>query len=161
MTITPDMTAGALHDALSLAGAGLVVRAMAALERGSLAFTPQPAVGVTYAAKIDKAETRIDFAKPAAEVHNHIRGLSPFPGAWFELDVAGKRERVKVLATTRSGAPQASSASPGTVRDADLWVICGDGQAVRLLTLQRAGKTAMDAAAFARGLPGIVGAQLL
>ena len=83
--IGADMTAGELHDALARLGADLMVRALGALERGTLQLTPQPDEGVTYAAKIDKGETRIDWAKPWKEVHDHCRGLSPFPGAWFEL----------------------------------------------------------------------------
>ena len=99
------MTAGDLHDALAPLGADLMVRALSALERGSLTLTPQPEEGVTYAEKISKEETRIDWAKPWHEVHNHIRGLSPFPGAWFELDGV----RIKVLRSTKgegSGAPR-------------------------------------------------------
>ena len=99
--IGPDMTAGDLHDELARLGADLMARALGALERGSLTLTPQPAEGVTYASKIDKAETRIDWSKPWSEVHNHIRGLSPFPGAWFEMAGEGKPVRVKVLRTTR------------------------------------------------------------
>ena len=90
------MTAGDLHDALARLGAELMMRALAAAERGALTLTPQPEAGVTYAAKIAKEETRIDWAKPWHDVHNHIRGLSPFPGAWFELDGV----RVKVLRST-------------------------------------------------------------
>src|SRR6187431_99047 len=86
LAITADMTAGDLHDALARLGADLMVRALGALERGTLQLTPQPEQGVTYAAKIDKGETRIDWTKPWREVHAHCRGLSPFPGAWFELD---------------------------------------------------------------------------
>ncbi|HEY9211453.1 MAG TPA: methionyl-tRNA formyltransferase, partial [Ancylobacter sp.] len=93
VTITPDMTAGELHDRLMVIGADLMGRALAAIERGGLVFTPQPLEGVTYAAKIDKAETRIKWDRPAQAVHDHVRGLSPFPGAWFDL--AGTR--VKVL----------------------------------------------------------------
>ena len=97
MAIGPDTTTGELHDDLARRGAGLMVRALAALERGSLTETPQPTEGVTYAAKIDKAEARIDFSRPAAAVHNQIRGLSPFPGAWLEAGPAERRERIKVL----------------------------------------------------------------
>ena len=92
--IAPDETAGELHDELARRGASLMVRALAALERGSLVATPQPAEGVTYAAKIDKAEARIDFSRPAPAVHNLIRALSPFPGAWFEAGPEGRRERI-------------------------------------------------------------------
>ncbi len=133
------MTAGDLHDALARLGADLMARALAALERGSLAFTPQPEEGVTYAAKISKDETRIDWAKPWRDVHNHIRGLSPFPGAWFELGGA----RVKALRST----PGEGSGAPGTVLDDKLTVACGAGS-VRLTQVQRAGKQPMDARGF-------------
>jgi methionyl-tRNA formyltransferase len=144
--ISEDMTAGELHDALKLRGADLLRRALAALERGSLEATPQSELGVTYAAKIDKSEARIDFARDASAVHNHIRGLSPFPGAWFEAGPAGKQERIKVL---RSQAV-AGSGPPGTALDDALTIACGTG-AVRLLTLQRAGKKPMSASEFLRG----------
>jgi methionyl-tRNA formyltransferase len=147
LPIAPDMTAGELHDALSRLGADAIVRALAALERGSLSFTPQPVEGVTYAAKIDKAETRIDWGKPWSEVHNHIRGLSPFPGAWFEL---ADGTRVKVLRTTRGEGQKNNNAVPGTVLDARLTIACGDG-AVRLVQVQRAGAKPMSAEDFLRG----------
>ncbi len=99
VAIGETMTAGELHDALSEAGATLMVEAMGKLEAGDLPLTPQPEEGVLYAAKISKEETHIDFAKPARDVHNHIRGLSPFPGAWFEAEIGGKVERIKVLAS--------------------------------------------------------------
>src|SRR5215470_3273595 len=146
--IPPDMTAGQIHDALARLGADLMVRALAALERSSLTLTPQPAEGVTYAAKIGNDETRIVWARPAREVHNHIRGLSPFPGAWFELSDDGKPVRVKVLRTTKA----AGSGSPGTLLDDALTVACAEG-AVRILELQRAGRQAMGAADFLRGQP--------
>ncbi|MCC2108151.1 MAG: methionyl-tRNA formyltransferase [Hyphomicrobiales bacterium] len=103
VAIGPDMTAGELHDALMKVGADLMSRALAAISRGSLAFRPQAGEGVTYAAKIDKAEARLDFSRPATEVHNLARGLSPFPGAWFEADLGRGPERVKVIpvVTTR------------------------------------------------------------
>ncbi|MCB4770635.1 methionyl-tRNA formyltransferase [Ancylobacter sp. Lp-2] len=142
VTIGPDMTAGELHDRLMGIGADLMGRALAALERGALGFTPQPADGVTYAAKIDKSETRIDWRRTANEVHDHIRGLSPFPGAWFELDGA----RVKVLRSTRGE----GSGAPGTVLDDRLTIACGEG-AVRLVEVQKAGGKAMPAEEFLRG----------
>jgi methionyl-tRNA formyltransferase len=142
--IGPDMTAGELHDALAPLGADLMLRALGALERGGLQLTPQPADGVVYAAKIAKAETRIDWARPAAEVHNHIRGLSPFPGAWFELGGV----RIKVLRTTRAD----GHGRPGTLLDDRLTIACGEG-AVRILDLQRAGKQPMRAEEFLRGTP--------
>ncbi|MFH1795511.1 MAG: methionyl-tRNA formyltransferase [Pseudomonadota bacterium] len=147
VAIAPDMTGGELHDRLSEAGAALMVEAMAKLERGELALTPQPADGVTYAKKIDKAETRIDWSRPAREVHDTIRALSPFPGAWCEIDVNGKAERLKVLRTTRAeGAGQ-----PGEVLHGDLTIACGEG-AVRLIEVQRAGGKPMTAQDFLRGV---------
>jgi methionyl-tRNA formyltransferase len=144
--IGADMTAGELHDALAPLGADLMVRALGALERGTLQFTPQPQQGVTYAAKIDKGETRIDWGKPWNAVHDHCRGLSPFPGAWFELP-GGQPARIKVLRTTRGE----GFGAPGTVLDDRLTIACGEG-AVRLLELQRAGKQPMEAQDFLRGV---------
>jgi methionyl-tRNA formyltransferase len=144
--IAPDMTAGGLHDELAPLGADLMARALGALERGSLALMPQPEEGVTYAAKIDKAETRIDWSKHWSEVHNHIRGLSPFPGAWFEMPDGGKAVRVKVLRGTQGE----GSGPPGTLLDDRLTIACGQG-AVRIVELQRAGRQAMKASEFLRG----------
>jgi len=151
VAIAPDMTAGDLHDALARLGADLMVRSLAALERGTLTLTPQPAEGVTYAQKIDKNETRIDWAKPWQEVHNHIRGLSPFPGAWFEI--AGVR--VKALRSTKGG----GSGAPGTVLDDRLSIACREG-AVRLTQVQRAGKQPMSTDEFLRGAPVTAGMRL-
>jgi methionyl-tRNA formyltransferase len=142
--IGDDMTAGELHDALSRLGADLMARALSALERGTLQLTPQPEAGVTYAAKIDKAETRIDWSKPWKQVHDHIRGLSPFPGAWCELS----GERIKILRTTRGD----GSGTPGMVLDEGLTVACGDGS-VRIVELQKAGGKPMKAEDFLRGMP--------
>ena len=156
IAIGPDTTAGELHDALAERGAGVIVRALAEIERSGLRCEPQPTVGVTYAAKIDKAETAIDLSRPAQEVHNHIRGLSPAPGAWLELAGAGtKRERVRVLRSAL-----AAGAGPvGTVLDGALTIACGEG-AVRLLSLQRAGKRAMPAEEFLRGWPIAPGTRI-
>jgi len=140
--IAADMTAGELHDELSRLGADLMVRALGALERGSLALTPQPDAGVKYADKIDKNETRIDWAKPWRQVHDHCRGLSPFPGAWCEIFGT----RVRVLRTTRGD----GAGEPGTVLDHRLTIACRDG-AVRILELQRAGGKPMRAEDFLRG----------
>jgi methionyl-tRNA formyltransferase len=150
ISIGPDMTAGELHDALAERGARLMVEALAAIERGSLSCTPQPEAGVTYAAKLDKAEAGIDFTRPAQEVHNHVRGLSPFPGAWFSVGNTdkGKGERIKVLRTRVAS----GSGVPGTVLNDVLTVACGEG-AVQLLELQRAGKKPMAAAELLRGFP--------
>jgi len=140
--IEPDMTAGELHDRLAPLGADLMARALAALEKDALVLTPQPIEGVTYAAKIDKGETRIDWSKPWKQVHDHARGLSPFPGAWCEIGGA----RVKVLRTTKGD----GAGMPGTVLDGNLTVACGDG-AIRILALQPAGKRPMPANEYLRG----------
>jgi methionyl-tRNA formyltransferase len=155
VAIAPDMTAGQLHDELARHGADLMVRALGALERGTLALTPQPDAGVTYAAKISKDETRIDWSKPWQQVHDHIRGLSPFPGAWFELPGESTAVRVKVLRTTKGE----GRGPPGTVLDANLTIACGDG-AVRIVELQRAGKQPMSAVEFLRGNVFAVGTRL-
>jgi methionyl-tRNA formyltransferase len=155
VAIGADQTAGELHDLLAQRGASLMVRALAALERGSLDCTPQAADGVTYAKKIDKAEARIDFNADARDVHNRIRGLSPFPGAWFEAGADGKRERIKVLRAMVVGA----SGTPGVVLDDKLTIACGSG-AVRLIQLQRAGKKPMPTAEVMRGFPMPRGTQL-
>ena len=143
--IGADTTAGELHDALARRGADLMLRALAALERGSLQLTPQPEAGVTYASKIDKNETRIDWTRPWQQVHDRCRGLSPFPGAWFDLASAG---RVKVLRTTQG----AGDGKPGEVLDERLTIACGEG-AVRLIELQRAGRQPMRTEEFLRGTP--------
>jgi methionyl-tRNA formyltransferase len=153
--IPPDMTAGQIHDALARLGADLMVRALVALERSSLTLTPQPTEGVTYAAKLTNAETRIDWSRPAQVVHDHIRGLSPFPGAWCELAIDGKPTRLKILRATLA----AGSGQPGALVDEALTVACGEG-AVRILELQRAGRQAMKAEDFLRGQPLPRGAAL-
>ena len=151
IAIGPDMTAGDLHDALARLGADLVPRALAAAERGSLKLTPQPETGVTYATKISKDETRIDWGKPVHQVHDNIRGLSPFPGAWFEIGGV----RVKALRSTKGE----GKGAPGTVLDDNLTIACGDG-AVRLTQVQRAGRQPMAAEEFLRGTKVEVGARL-
>jgi methionyl-tRNA formyltransferase len=150
--IGPDMTTGELHDILAPLGAKLMPVALSALERGTLQLTPQPEQGATYASKIEKSETRIDWTRPWTDVHNHCRGLSPFPGAWFEFGSAG---RVKVLRTTKGE----GSGAPGTALDDRLTIACGQG-AVRLVELQRAGKQPMQADEFLRGTPVGRGAVL-
>jgi len=150
--IGPDATAGELHDELARLGAELIPVALAALERGSLQLTPQPAAGATYANKIDKAETHIDWSKPWQQVHDHCRGLSPFPGAWFEFPGAG---RVKVLRATKGD----GSGKPGQVLDDRLTIACGDGS-VRIVKLQRAGGKPMSAEEFLRGMPLAAGSAL-
>ena len=144
MPIGADITAGDLHDVLSRLGADLMLRALAAAERGSLTLTLQPDKGVTYAEKISKNETRIDWSKPWKQVHDHIRGLSPFPGAWFEIDGA----RIKALRSTKGE----GSGAAGTALDDKFTIACGTG-AVRLTQVQRAGKQPMSADEFLRGTP--------
>jgi methionyl-tRNA formyltransferase len=148
MPITDAMTASDLHDALSRLGADLMVRAVAALERGALQLIKQSETGVTYAAKIEKAEARIDWGKPAREVLRHIHGLSPFPGAWSEIAGEGDAARVKILRCALAS----GSGTPGSVLDDQLTIASGDG-AIRIVELQRAGKGPMKAAEFLRGTP--------
>lgn len=149
LPIGPHDTAGTLHDRLSALGARLVVEALDRLE--TLRAVAQPEAGVTYAAKIDKAEARVDWSRPAAEVDRTIRGLSPFPGAWCEIH----GERVKLLLSeVAEGAGE-----PGEAIDDGLAVACHTG-AVRLLSLQRAGGAVLDAATFLRGRPVPRGTRL-
>jgi methionyl-tRNA formyltransferase len=146
LVIGADMTAGELHDLMAAEGAGLMVEALTLIEAGMLACTAQAAEGITYASKIEKAETRIRFDRPAAEVHNHIRGLSPFPGAWLEAGPSGRRERIKVL---RSAIAEGTGPA-GTVLDGKPTIACSTG-AIRLVEVQRAGKRPMPASELMRG----------
>jgi methionyl-tRNA formyltransferase len=155
VAITDAMTVSDLHDVLAPLGAGLMVRAMAALARGVLQLTRQREEGVTYAAKIEKAEARIDWSRPAREVLRHIHGLSPFPGAWSEVEVDGAPIRLKILRCE----PVDGAGAPGTVLDDHLTVACG-ADAIRIVELQRAGKAPMKADEFVRGTPLKGGAQL-
>jgi methionyl-tRNA formyltransferase len=139
IAITPDTTAQSLHDELAILGARLMVEALA---DPALVCRPQPADGVTYASKISKAEARINFARPAVAVRNHIHGLAPFPGAWFEI--GGTRIKVLLCETAET------RGTPGMFCDSRLTVACASG-AVRLLRLQREGKAAMTAEEFLRG----------
>lgn len=155
--IGPDMTAGELHDRLSGLGGDLMVRALAALSRGALTETPQAEEGVTYASKLSKEETRIDWTAPAKTVHDHIRGLSPFPGAWCAITLSGKAERVKVL---RSALEEAAG-EPGTVAcvEGAPVIACGEG-GIRLMQVQRAGKKPVTGEEFQRGAKLAVGHKL-
>ncbi|MED5547729.1 MAG: methionyl-tRNA formyltransferase [Pseudomonadota bacterium] len=146
VAIAPADTAASLHDKLMETGALMWPRALSALERDSLEAVPQSEEGVTYAKKISSEEARIDWTRPAGELANHVRGLSPFPGAWFELDTGKEAVRVKVLMAKA----EAGSGAPGEVLDGNLLIACGEG-ALRLTRLQRAGKGAMDATDFLRG----------
>ena len=146
VAIGPNMTAGELHDALSPTGAALMAEALGQIENGSISFVSQGEDGVTYASKITNEETRVDWRLAGAAVHDHVRGLSPFPGAWFMADLGKGEERVKLLRAERAE----GSGAPGSLVSAEGLVACGDG-AVRLLTVQRAGSKAMSFADFARG----------
>jgi methionyl-tRNA formyltransferase len=148
MMITDAMTAADVHDALARLGGDLMVRAMSALERGMLQLTKQSEEGVTYAAKIEKAEARIDWNKPARAVLRHIHGLSPFPGAWCEMGLEGEQVRVKILRCAMAD----GSGAPGEALDDHLTIACQQG-ALRILELQRAGKAPMKADEFLRGTP--------
>ncbi len=154
--IDPDMTAGGLHDALSVLGATLMVKALTLLEAGKISLTPQPDKGTIYAKKIDKAEARIDWSKPAQQVHNLVRGLSPFPGAWCEMPIGGKLQRVKILQSRMT----AADGTPGTVLDDQLTIACGSGSIVPT-KLQKAGSKAMDLPTFILGNSIAPGIQVL
>ena len=140
--ITPEDTTGSLHDRLSDMGAALIVESLGKLDQ--LVPEPQSEQGTTYAKKIDKAEAQVDWARPNTEVDRHIRGLSPFPGAWSMVD----GQRIKLLMSRKAD----GQGSAGMVLDDQLTVACGSG-AVQLLRLQRAGKGAMTPADFLRGFP--------
>ncbi len=146
IAIPPQANAGEIAEKLAHLGAGLIVEALSALEQGPLVFVPQATDGASYAPKIDKKELRIDWRRPATEVHNLVRGLAPFPGAYFAAGFGNEPERIKVLRAeiAEGGGP------PGLVLDDCLKIACGKG-AVRLLELQRPGKRPMPAAEFLRG----------
>ena len=148
-------TAGSLHDRLAPIGAALLVQALDALARGEARETPQPAEGVTYAKKIRRAETRIDWSAPAVEVDRRIRGLSPFPGAWTLAPGERGPVRVKLLLSR----VEDGQGAPGEALDDRLLIACGEG-AVRLLRAQREGKSAQEAEVFLRGFPLAAGARL-
>jgi methionyl-tRNA formyltransferase len=156
IAIGANATAGELHDALMRIGAPLMVQALEELERGSLEATPQPEDGILYATKIDKAETRVNWRQSATDVHNHIRGLSPFPGAWCEVAIAGRTERLKLLRSMLVS----GEGEPGTILDDGLTVACGQG-AVHLLEVQRAGGKPVTSEEFLRGAKLAPGAVLL
>jgi methionyl-tRNA formyltransferase len=146
LPIDDDTTCSSLHDRLSIAGAKAIVNVLA--QEFTNPGTPQPANGITYARKIEKAEARIDFTLPAPHVIRQVHGLSPFPGAWMILNNA----RIKVMKVTLGS----GTGEPGTFLDDALTIACGSAS-VRLLQLQREGKGVMDAATFLRGFPVIAG----
>jgi methionyl-tRNA formyltransferase len=152
VAIGPSTTAGELTEQLADLGTGLLLAALDGVARGALAARPQPKEGVTYAAKLRREEAWLDWRKPAAVLERQIRAFSPWPGAYFE----GRGERIRVLQAEEVRADAA--AAPGTIIDEHLTIACGEG-GLRPLTLQRAGRGALDAAAFLRGFalpPGTV-----
>jgi methionyl-tRNA formyltransferase len=159
VAIGPEMTAGELHDRLAALGADLMARALGALSRGSLVVTPQPNEGATYAAKITHADARIDWDLPARRVHDQVRGLSPSPGAYFEADFGKGPERVKVLRSAIVDSQLMDNTKPATLIGAEPIVACGEG-ALRLLTVQRAGRAPVSGEEFLRGARLAAGARL-
>ncbi|MEI5667472.1 methionyl-tRNA formyltransferase [Bosea sp. CCNWLW174] len=155
LAIDGNATAGDMHDRLAGLGADLMVRALAALSRGGLRFTSQAEEGVTYASKIGNDEARLSWNRPAQQVHDVVRGLSPFPGAFVEVDLGKGPERLKLLRTARAG----GAAEPGTLLDDEGTIACAVG-AVKLLQVQRAGKGPMSAQEFLRGARLSAGAKL-
>ncbi len=152
IAIGPDDTAAEIRARLAELGAALMTRALAAMAKGTIAFTPQGEEGASYARKITKPETRIDWSKSANELHNLVRALSPHPGAFFDADLGKGPERIKVLRSR----PVTGAAAPGRVLDR-LTVACGV-DALQLLEIQRAGKTPMSAEEFLRGARVAAGA---
>jgi methionyl-tRNA formyltransferase len=154
LEIGPETTAGELHDALAERGARLLIQALEGVAAGRLKALAQPSEGVTYAAKIDRAESRIDWARTAGEIHRQVRAFAPFPGAWFEA----KGERVKLLAAEVVESAGAG-ADPGGILDESLTIACGSG-ALRAVRVQRAGKAPMTAQELLRGFPLPPGTRL-
>jgi methionyl-tRNA formyltransferase len=152
LTITPNLTAGEAHDRLAILGEDLMIRALAALSRGGLSFIEQSQAGVEYARKLTNDECRIDWSQSATPIHNHVRGLSPFPGAFTMADFGKGPERLKVLRTEHIE----GSGQPGEVLDEHCAIACGEG-AVRLMEVQRAGSKPMSATEFLRGSPLAIG----
>jgi methionyl-tRNA formyltransferase len=155
VAIGKDMTAGELHDVLAELGADAIVRALAALSRQALLFTPQSSEGVIYAPKIRNEEARIDWHSPAPALHDLVRALSPYPGAFFEADLGKGKERIKVL---RARLAEGSGA-PGTLLDVAPTIACGS-DALHLMTVQRAGRTPISGEEFLRGVRLEPGARL-
>jgi len=157
--IFPFDTTGTVHDRLAGLAADLAVTSLAGLADGALVPQPQPDVGATYAHKVTAEDQRIDWTRPAAEVDCQIRGLSPFPSAWFYYTPDGETEPLRMKALMSRLEDGADDAAPGELLDQELLVQCGDGGAIRLLKAQKPGSKAMDAADLLRGLPIPAGAK--
>ncbi|WP_175868402.1 methionyl-tRNA formyltransferase [Bartonella gabonensis] len=147
LPITDTTTLGELSNKLSYIGAELMIEALSALEKGQLQLTPQSAEGITYAAKIKKEETRIDWTKSAEFIHRYIRALSPFPGCWCNMNIAGQEERVKILGSRLT---IGSSLEIGRIEPDSLIVHCGQGR-LEITHLQRSGGKVLESASFLRG----------
>jgi len=156
VSIPNHMTAGELHDELAGLTGKLVVKVVAELESGPVKLVAQNAEGMIYAKKLDKSETRINWNQPARQVHNHIRAMSPFPGAWCEINLGGKPTRVKILSATLDS----GEGVPGVVLDNQLTIACAKG-AIRPVRLQKAGKKASDLSQFLLGNNVEIGSVLL
>ncbi len=155
LAIGPAETAAALHDRLAALGATLVLAALDGLGAGTLKSQPQPATGVTYAAKLDRAEARVDWREPAAVILRKLRAFTPWPGLWFEV----KGERIR-LVDAALAATAAGSTAPGTLLDSVPTIVCGEGTGLVLRTLQRSGRATLPAAEFLRGFPLDPGVRL-
>lgn len=155
VAITSDTTAGSLHDDLSAVGGKLIVSTLETLAKGLLSPTPQDGENATYAAKISKAEGRIDWSRTAAEIDGQIRGLTPWPGAWFEAVQGDKTFRIKI----KGARIEAGSGAPGVVLDDQFLIACGQG-AMRIDVLQREGKSPANAQDFLRGFDLAIGTVL-
>ena len=148
-------TAATLHDRMAAAGADLIVRTLADIAAGRAVETPQVEDGVTYAKKLRPQHARLDWTKPGPGLDAKIRGMSPFPGAWFELPTDKGNVRVKALLSVYEG----QTGTPGVTLDDRLLVATGEG-AVRLLKVQREGRGPQDAEVFLRGTPVPAGSRL-
>ena len=155
IAINTQMNAGELHDKMMELGADLMAKALEKIEQGELRFTPQPQEGATYARKIDKAEAHINWNLPAEQVHNLVRGLSPFPGAWCQMALNGAPVRVKLLCSTIVK----GQGTPGEILDGNLRIACAEG-AIQVLQVQRQGRAAMDVEDFLRGTGSLRGQVL-
>ncbi|MEL6724045.1 MAG: methionyl-tRNA formyltransferase [Pseudomonadota bacterium] len=150
--IFPFDTTGSVHDRLAGLAADLAVTSIAGLADGTLIPQAQPDEGATYAHKVTAEDQRIDWTQSAADVDCQIRGLSPFPSAWFHYTPRGETEPLRMKALMSRREAGRDDAAPGELLDRELLVQCGDGEAVRLLKAQKPGSKAMEAADLLRGL---------
>ncbi|WP_273717473.1 MULTISPECIES: methionyl-tRNA formyltransferase [Bartonella] len=147
ISITDNITTTELSNKLSHIGAKLMIETLSTLEKGQLKLTPQSEEGITYAAKIKKEETRIDWTKSAEFIHRHIRALSPSPGCWCNMNIGGREERVKILESRLITGP---SLEIGRIEPDSLIIHCGQGR-LEITSLQRSGGKVLESATFLRG----------